>query len=85
MNLRSHFTYWSECRRKQVSAILSNSTPQILTSNSAGGGFPGWLTNNPAKARTNETGFLDAWTPYMDAVSEFIKPYQVRVLPGSVL
>ena len=45
----------------------------------AGGGFPGWLTNSPAKARTNETGFTDAWMPYITSVAEFIEPYQVRV------
>ena len=45
----------------------------------AGGGFPGWLTNSPAKARTNETGFTDAWMPYITSVAKFIEPYQVRV------
>ncbi|TFK51150.1 hypothetical protein OE88DRAFT_1630669 [Heliocybe sulcata] len=41
-----------------------------------GGGFPGWLTNVPALARTNETGYTEAWTPFIDAVSQFVEPYQ---------
>lgn len=46
----------------------------------AGGGFPGWLTNVPAKARTNQTGFTDAWTPYIEASAKFTAPYQVWIL-----
>ncbi|KZT23601.1 glycoside hydrolase family 35 protein [Neolentinus lepideus HHB14362 ss-1] len=41
-----------------------------------GGGYPGWLTNDPAKARTNQTGHTDAWTPFIEAVSKFVEPYQ---------
>ncbi|KAK7691719.1 hypothetical protein QCA50_005119 [Cerrena zonata] len=41
-----------------------------------GGGFPGWLTNIPAKARTNQTGYTTAWTPYIKAVAKFIEPHQ---------
>ncbi|KIP05238.1 glycoside hydrolase family 35 protein [Phlebiopsis gigantea 11061_1 CR5-6] len=61
---------------KEVGLLVIARPGPYINAETTGGGFPGWLTNNPAKARTNETGFLDAWTPYMDAVSEFIKPYQ---------
>ena len=50
----------------------------MLTSVLDAGGFPGWLTNNPAKARTNETGYTTAWTPYIEAVAKFVEPHQVR-------
>lgn len=50
---------------------------RLLKVPEAGGGFPGWLTNNPAKARTNETGFTNAWMPYITSVAKFIEPYQV--------
>ncbi|GJE91462.1 glycoside hydrolase family 35 protein [Phanerochaete sordida] len=61
---------------KEVGLLVIARPGPYINAETTGGGFPGWLTNNPAKARTNETGFLDAWTPYMDAVAAFIKPYQ---------
>lgn len=62
-------------RDKYVYAMTQH---PLLTANSpAGGGFPGWLTNVAAKARTNQTGFTDAWTPYIEAVAKFAEPYQV--------
>ncbi|EKM53444.1 glycoside hydrolase family 35 protein [Phanerochaete carnosa HHB-10118-sp] len=61
---------------KEVGLLVIARPGPYINAETTGGGFPGWLTNNPAKARTNETGFSEAWTSYMDAASEFIKPYQ---------
>ena len=44
--------------------------------NTAGGGYPGWLTNVPATARTNQTGFVDAWMPYIQQFSSIAHKYQ---------
>lgn len=50
--------------------------PSAIDAYSDAGGFPGWLTNEPAKARTNQTGFYDAWLGYIKASAEFMEPYQ---------
>lgn len=42
----------------------------------AGGGFPGWLTNVNATARTNQTGFVEAWTPYVQQVASITSKFQ---------
>ncbi|KAI0688987.1 glycoside hydrolase family 35 protein [Cytidiella melzeri] len=63
--------------RNQCSFIgTSQRVPLTDRSFPAGGGFPGWLTNVPAEARTNQTGYTDAWTPYIEAVARFAEPYQ---------
>lgn len=49
----------------------------VLMPRVAAGGFPGWLTNVAAEARTNQTGYTEAWTPYIEAVAQFVEPYQV--------
>ncbi|CAL1711293.1 unnamed protein product [Somion occarium] len=55
--------------------VVARPGPYINAETTAGG-FPGWLTNNPAKARTNQTGFTEAWTPYIESVAQFVEPFQ---------
>ncbi|EPQ55007.1 hypothetical protein GLOTRDRAFT_111095 [Gloeophyllum trabeum ATCC 11539] len=68
---------------KEVGLLVIVRPGPYINAETIGGGFPGWLTNNPAKARTNETGFTDAWMPFMTAVSKFVEPYQYP--DGSVI
>jgi hypothetical protein len=64
-------------RLKQVSyKILAPMRSVSTLAFTAGGGFPGWLTNVPAKARTNETGFTNAWRPYIAAAAKAAAPFQ---------
>ncbi|KAI0343743.1 putative beta-galactosidase [Trametopsis cervina] len=52
---------------KEVGLLVVARPGPYINAETTAGGFPGWLTNIPAKARTNETGFTDAWTPYIEA------------------
>lgn len=44
--------------------------------NTAAGGFPGWLSNTAATARSNETEFVDAWQLYVQQFAETTSKYQ---------
>ncbi|KAI0142825.1 glycoside hydrolase family 35 protein [Xylariaceae sp. FL1272] len=43
----------------------------------SGGGFPGWLSREPAILRTNETGFLDATKNYVAHMGKLIADAQI--------
>lgn len=68
-----------DIRLKLVRVLWPSGVLNYIECVSAAGGFPGWLTNVPAKARTNQTGYTDAWMPYAKAVAKFLEPYQVRL------
>ncbi|KAK7695246.1 hypothetical protein QCA50_002436 [Cerrena zonata] len=61
---------------KEVGLFVVSRPGPYINAETHAGGFPGWLTNNPAKARTNQTGYTTAWTPYIEAVAKFVEPYQ---------
>ena len=43
----------------------------------AGGGFPGWLSREPAILRTNETGYLNATQNYVTNIGKIIAAAQI--------
>ncbi|CCO37053.1 hypothetical protein BN14_11204 [Rhizoctonia solani AG-1 IB] len=47
-----------------------------INAETAGGGYPGWLSNVPDTARSNGSDFTNAWRPYIRAVSGYTAPYQ---------
>ncbi|KAG8852485.1 hypothetical protein FRB96_008673 [Tulasnella sp. 330] len=55
--------------------VIARPGPYI-NAETTGGGFPGWLTNNPAVARSNDTRYTDAWEGYIDDLSEIISKHQ---------
>ncbi|KAI0821239.1 glycoside hydrolase family 35 protein [Irpex lacteus] len=61
---------------KEVGLLVTSRPGPYINAETTAGGFPGWLTNVPAKARTNQTGFTDAWTPWIESVAKFATPYQ---------
>ncbi|KAI0783038.1 glycoside hydrolase superfamily [Abortiporus biennis] len=61
---------------KEVGILVVPRPGPYINAETTAGGFPGWLTNNPAKARTNATGFTQAWTPFMTSVAKFAAPFQ---------
>ncbi|KDQ55125.1 glycoside hydrolase family 35 protein [Jaapia argillacea MUCL 33604] len=71
---RSHVDVYEVA--KEVGLLVIARPGPYINAETTGGGFPGWLTNNPAEARSNQTGFTDAWMPYITSVAQFIEPYQ---------
>ncbi|TDL23060.1 glycoside hydrolase family 35 protein [Rickenella mellea] len=61
---------------KEVGILIISRPGPYINAETTAGGFPGWLTNVPALARTNQTGFTNAWMPYIKAVAKFIEPFQ---------
>ncbi|TDL23066.1 putative beta-galactosidase [Rickenella mellea] len=55
--------------------VIVRAGPYVNAETNAGG-FPGWLTNVPALARTNQTGYTNAWMPYITSVAKFVEPFQ---------
>ncbi|KAG9027455.1 hypothetical protein FRB95_007755 [Tulasnella sp. JGI-2019a] len=47
-----------------------------INAETTGGGLPGWLTNNPAVARSNDTRYIDAWEGYIRDFSQIVSKYQ---------
>ncbi|CUA69464.1 hypothetical protein RSOLAG22IIIB_08477 [Rhizoctonia solani] len=47
-----------------------------INAETAGGGYPGWLSNVPDTARSNGSDFTAAWKPYIQQVSKYVAPYQ---------
>ncbi|KEP45521.1 glycoside hydrolase family 35 protein [Rhizoctonia solani 123E] len=47
-----------------------------INAETAGGGYPGWLSNVPDTARSNGSDYTAAWKPYIQQVSRFVAPYQ---------
>lgn len=50
-----------------------------------GGGFPGWLTTRPGRARSSEPGFQQAADEWLSAIDPIIARHQVTNGTGSVL
>jgi hypothetical protein len=48
-----------------------------VNAETAGGGIPAWTTNIPDLARTNATGYKEAWLPYIEGFAKETAPYQV--------
>ncbi|RDB21488.1 putative beta-galactosidase A [Hypsizygus marmoreus] len=48
-----------------------------INAETTGGGFPGWVGNIAGSLRTNNPSYLQAWTPYMTAVSKIIARNQI--------
>lgn len=69
----SLFFFFFSFPSSHVHSRLSN---RYINAETSGGGFPGWLTNFADAARSNGTEFTAAWKPYIEAVSQFITPYQ---------
>ena len=49
---------------------------RYINAETAGGGYPGWLSNAQDTARSNGSDFTAAWKPYIQAVSKYTAPYQ---------
>ena len=43
---------------------------------SAGGGFPGWLTNLDARARSGDQAYIDSFQQYIKEFSHITNKYQ---------
>lgn len=56
--------------------VLLNCQGLSNVHNIAAGGFPGWLSNTAATARSNETEFVDAWQLYVQQFAETTSKYQ---------
>ncbi|PVG04082.1 putative beta-galactosidase [Serendipita vermifera] len=61
---------------KEVGLLVIARPGPYINAEAAGGGFPGWLGNIPALARTNATAYRDAWHPYITEFSRLAAPYQ---------
>ncbi|KAF8588348.1 glycoside hydrolase family 35 protein [Ramaria rubella] len=61
---------------KQVGMYVVARPGPYINAETTGGGFPGWLTNVAATARTNQTGFVDSWQNYVKAFAEITSKYQ---------
>lgn len=61
---------------KQVGVLVVLRPGPYINAESAGGGIPGWTTNIPDLARTNATGYREAWYPYISEFARIAAPYQ---------
>ncbi|TDL26310.1 hypothetical protein BD410DRAFT_578022 [Rickenella mellea] len=61
---------------KRVGIFIICRPGPYINGETAGGGFPGWLTNVNATARTNATLFTNAWNAYMTQFAQQTAPYQ---------
>ncbi|CAE6453872.1 unnamed protein product [Rhizoctonia solani] len=61
---------------KDVGILVIVRPGPYINAETAGGGYPGWLSNVPDTARSNGSDFTAAWRPYIRAVAEYTAPYQ---------
>ncbi|KAJ7692256.1 putative beta-galactosidase [Mycena rosella] len=61
---------------KDVGILVIVRPGPYVNAETAAGGIPGWATNIPGLARTNQTAYRAAWFPYMKAFAEATAPFQ---------
>ncbi|KAG8686476.1 hypothetical protein FRC11_008917 [Ceratobasidium sp. 423] len=61
---------------KDVGILVIVRPGPYINAETAGGGYPGWLSNVQDTARSNGSDFTAAWKPYIQEVSKFTAPYQ---------
>ncbi|KIJ53629.1 glycoside hydrolase family 35 protein [Sphaerobolus stellatus SS14] len=71
---RSLETFYETAKRVGL-YVVARPGPYI-NAETTGGGLPGWLTNVEATARTNQTGFVNAWQNYVKELSQITAKYQ---------
>ncbi|KAJ7196639.1 glycoside hydrolase family 35 protein [Mycena pura] len=61
---------------KEVGILVIVRPGPYVNAETAAGGIPGWATNIPGLARTNQTLYRDAWLPYVQGFAEATAPFQ---------
>ncbi|KAJ7209078.1 putative beta-galactosidase [Mycena haematopus] len=61
---------------KDVGILVIVRPGPYINAETAAGGIPGWATNVPGLARTNNTAYRAAWFPYVHAFAEATAPFQ---------
>ncbi|KAJ7075303.1 glycoside hydrolase family 35 protein [Mycena belliarum] len=61
---------------KEVGILVIVRPGPYVNAETAAGGIPGWATNIPGLARTNQTAYRAAWYPYIKAFAEETAPFQ---------
>ncbi|KAJ7058360.1 glycoside hydrolase family 35 protein [Mycena amicta] len=61
---------------KEVGILVVVRPGPYVNAETAAGGIPGWATNIPGLARTNQTLYRAAWEPYVRAFAEATAPFQ---------
>ncbi|KAF7291169.1 putative beta-galactosidase A [Mycena indigotica] len=61
---------------KEVGILVIVRPGPYVNAETAAGGIPGWATNIPGLARTNQTLYRAAWEPYVRAFAEATAPFQ---------
>ncbi|OBT57300.1 hypothetical protein VE04_01746 [Pseudogymnoascus sp. 24MN13] len=63
---------------KEVGLYVLFRPGPYVNAEATAGGFPGWVTTGAyGELRNNDTRYTDAWTPYMDRMSQIIAKHQV--------
>ncbi|KAJ7176384.1 glycoside hydrolase family 35 protein [Mycena crocata] len=61
---------------KEVGILVIVRPGPYVNAETAAGGIPGWATNIPGLARTNQTAYREAWFPYIKQFAEATAPFQ---------
>ncbi|KAF8167047.1 glycoside hydrolase family 35 protein [Mycena galopus ATCC 62051] len=61
---------------KDVGILVIVRPGPYINAETAAGGIPGWVTNVPGLARTNNTAYRAAWLPYVEAFAKAVAPFQ---------
>ncbi|KAF7334698.1 putative beta-galactosidase A [Mycena venus] len=61
---------------KDVGILVIVRPGPYVNAETAAGGIPGWATNIPGLARTNNTAYREAWFPYIKGFAEATAPFQ---------
>ncbi|KAK7017720.1 putative beta-galactosidase A [Favolaschia claudopus] len=61
---------------KDVGILVIVRPGPYINAETAAGGIPGWTTNLPGLARTNDTLYREAWLPYIKGFAEATAPFQ---------
>ncbi|KAF7313122.1 putative beta-galactosidase A [Mycena kentingensis (nom. inval.)] len=61
---------------KEVGVLVIVRPGPYVNAETAGGGIPGWATNIPGLARTNNTLYREAWLPYIEGFAKETAPFQ---------
>ncbi|KAJ6453970.1 glycoside hydrolase family 35 protein [Mycena sanguinolenta] len=61
---------------KDVGILVIVRPGPYINAEAAAGGIPGWATNVPGLARTNNTAYRAAWLPYVQGFAEATAPFQ---------
>ncbi|KAJ7175273.1 glycoside hydrolase superfamily [Mycena haematopus] len=61
---------------KDVGILVIVRPGPYINAETAAGGIPGWATNVPGLARTNNTAYRAAWFPYVHGFAEATAPFQ---------